>query len=94
VDIDNCGACGESCPGASDDTAHGGPTCSGGHCSYVCYAGFADCDHLVGDGCEANVASDPKNCGGCGTQCDAARGQPCVLGQCLTKPCDPAEPTK
>jgi hypothetical protein len=94
VDIDNCGACGRVCPGASDDTANGGPTCSGGVCGYVCYAGYADCNHLVNDGCEAKIGSDPKNCGGCGIQCDTAHGQPCVLGKCLTKPCDVAEATK
>jgi hypothetical protein len=94
VDIANCGGCGNDCDGASDSTAHGAPTCSGGHCGYVCYPGFADCNHLLSDGCEVDLRSDQKNCGGCGKACDAAHGQPCVLGKCLTKPCDPSETPK
>jgi len=88
VDTDNCGKCGNGCLGAQDDTANGGPRCSGGKCGYVCYAGYANCDQLLENGCEANIGTDPLHCGSCSTKCDAARGQPCVLGQCLTKPCE------
>jgi hypothetical protein len=88
VDPNNCGACGNGCPGASDDTANGGPTCAGGTCGYVCYAGFADCNGRINDGCEVDIGKDPLHCGGCGTRCDTSRGQPCVTGQCLTKPCE------
>jgi hypothetical protein len=94
VDADNCGACDNGCQGASDDTANGGPTCTGGRCGYVCYPGFADCDGRINNGCETNIGTDPRHCGGCGTQCDGARAQPCVLGQCLTKPCEPGAATK
>lgn len=93
VDPDNCGACGNGCLGAQDQSANGSPTCSKGRCGYVCYAGFANCNSRLDDGCEANVANDPLNCGGCGTKCDAAQSQPCVLGQCLSKPCGPAAGT-
>ena len=88
VDTNNCGQCGKGCLGAQDEAANGGPRCVAGKCSYVCYAGWSDCDRLLENGCEANISSDQQNCGACGTKCDAARGQPCVLGQCLTKPCD------
>jgi hypothetical protein len=94
VDIDNCGACGNSCDGSSDPTAHGAPTCAGGKCGYVCYAGFADCNKNLYDGCEVDVKTDQQHCGSCGTSCDVERGQPCVLGKCLTKPCDPSETPK
>jgi hypothetical protein len=94
VDPNNCGACGNGCPGASDSSANGGPTCSGGHCGYVCFPGFVDCNKNIVDGCEANLANDPKHCGGCGTKCDLAHGQPCVGGVCLTKPCDAPEAAK
>jgi hypothetical protein len=94
VDVDNCGACGNGCQGASDDTANGSPTCTGGRCGYVCYPGFADCDKRINNGCEVDIGTDARHCGGCGTQCDRGRGQPCVLGQCLTKPCEPGAATK
>ena len=94
VDLDNCGACGNACPGANDATSNGTPTCSGGHCGYTCYPGFADCNGRNTDGCEVDVGKDPKNCGGCGTQCDQDRKQPCIGGTCLTKPCDATGPTR
>lgn len=94
VDVDHCGACDNGCPGASDDTANGGPTCNGGRCGYVCYKGFANCDKRLDNGCEVKLSNDPRHCGACGTSCDRARGQPCVDGVCLTKPCDPSAVTK
>jgi hypothetical protein len=94
VDVENCGACGNGCPGATDGTANGGPTCQKGRCGYVCYPGFADCDARVDNGCEVNTGSDPRHCGGCATRCLASLGQPCVRGQCLTKPCEPGAVTR
>lgn len=96
VDIDkdplNCGLCGHKCPGPAatwpGQTSNGSPTCEGGLCGYVCYPGFADCDGRLGNGCEAKLASDQRNCGQCGTACDVAGGQPCVEGKCLTKACE------
>lgn len=93
VDVNNCGACGNGCPGAQDDSANGTPICSGGKCDYLCFAGFADCNHRINDGCEVNIGTDALHCGSCSTKCDAARSQPCVLGQCLTKPCEPGPGT-
>lgn len=93
VDPDNCGGCGNICPGAGV-TDNGSPTCNGGRCGYTCYAGFADCNNRLNDGCETNIGTDPRNCGGCGTKCDRDRGQPCVVGKCLTKPCGPAAGTQ
>jgi hypothetical protein len=85
VDTRNCGACGRRCPGGSEG---GGPSCEGGVCKYVCYPGFADCDKNIANGCEANLNTNQNHCGSCGNKCDARAGQPCVLGQCLTKPCE------
>jgi hypothetical protein len=37
----------------------------------TCAANHADCNKVAKDGCEAVLATDPKNCGGCGIQCAA-----------------------
>jgi hypothetical protein len=89
VDPNNCGECGNGCPGAGGESENGTPTCSAGECGYLCYAGWANCDQRIENGCEVNIGSDPNHCGGCSTQCDAERSQPCVKGKCLTKPCEP-----
>ena len=95
VDIDprNCGECGHRCPGPGGgvpgESANGSPTCSAGRCGYLCFTGFADCDGRIFNGCEVNIGSDPRHCGSCSTQCNADVSQPCILGQCLTKPCEP-----
>jgi hypothetical protein len=93
VDARNCGACGNRCPGPGGGTPkkaeNGSPTCFSGVCGYTCFPGFADCDKRIFNGCEVNIEQDPLHCGNCTTQCDAARGQPCIGGACLTKPCEP-----
>src|SRR5206468_4091711 len=30
---------------------------------------YQDCNKLVGDGCEVNIAGNARNCGGCGVSC-------------------------
>lgn len=91
VDLDNdpfnCGACGYHCDGAIPGTGTKN-ACVKGRCAIECAEGLADCNQNPLDGCEAKILSDPTNCGGCGIQCDIAAGQPCVNGQCLTKPCE------
>ena len=54
--VDNCGACGKVCPGASN----GGATCTASTCSIGCDTGFTDCS-----GTCANEQTDPKHCGSC-----------------------------
>lgn len=60
----------------------------------ACHEGFADCDGLASNGCEANLLLDPHNCGGCGEDCgfEAAHavGQ-CLGGQCQVTGCAPAD---
>lgn len=38
----------------------------------TCTAGLADCDGDASNGCEADLASDPRHCGSCGTACQSA----------------------
>lgn len=85
-DTAHCGACFRKCGGPRGPG--GGPACENGKCVYTCYPGWADCDNYLGNGCEANLDTDQKNCGACGNRCETALGQPCVRGQCLTKPCE------
>lgn len=74
----HCGACGAVC-----QFAHTQSSCSNGAC-YVdaCDGGFLDCNGSAMDGCEADAAVDPKNCGGCGSACDS--GAVCYKGACAS----------
>jgi hypothetical protein len=65
TDPDNCGECGNVC-----DLPHATATCRGGACVIVsCDSGYKDCDGESDNGCETDIAADPKNCGGCGNTC-------------------------
>src|SRR5205823_407119 len=76
TDADNCGGCGMACPGAANATRR----CSAGACGFVCNPGYADCDGVPANGCEANLQSDPAHCGACATAC---AGVMCASGMCL-----------
>ncbi|AKU96570.1 hypothetical protein AKJ09_03234 [Labilithrix luteola] len=92
----NCGGCGVEC-------FHGAPiglplpggleACVHGSCELRCVEGNADCNDSPTDGCETNTFSDPRNCGGCGIQCDLAAGQACAGGHCMLAPCKTDEET-
>ena len=74
--------------GPPANPVHGRPVCDQGVCDYRCTVNWADCDgNAVLNGCEANLLTDPLNCGGCGIVCDAVEGQPCINGQCATSEC-------
>jgi hypothetical protein len=70
-DTNNCGRCGNVC-----SVANGTADCVSGVCVIAhCDDGWDNCDDSSSDagyatGCETNVASDIKNCGGCGQRCD------------------------
>lgn len=76
--VAQCGACNHMC-GAKNAN----PQCvlaNGAYaCKLNCTAGTASCDGNDANGCEADVTSDPKNCGACGFDCGAAT---CVAGMC------------
>jgi len=81
ADPDNCGMCGKICSSNNMTTR----TCDGGVCDGTCAGGFADCDtNKQTNGCETNVATDPDDCGFCGTICSGAHLQTrvCVAAIC------------
>lgn len=76
TDAANCGACGRTCSFPAAVTG-----CAAGACTIAsCDAGFDDCDGARDNGCEAELADDPMNCGACGTVCGTNEG--CFAGVC------------
>jgi hypothetical protein len=58
----HCGGCGQGC-----SIANGTPKCDVGDCAInSCSGTFRDCDSSPDNGCEINIATNTKNCGGCG----------------------------
>ena len=84
--VTSCGAACTPCP----DRANATVLCDGIQCVYTCLPNFADCDANPGNGCEADLRSDPRNCGGCATapkdphDCAAggSHAQVCTDGHC------------
>jgi hypothetical protein len=75
----HCGSCGRACTLPHVTTQ----TCTAGACVVAagsCATGYADCNGLAADGCEAALATDGPHCGACGTSCGA--GQVCSGGVC------------
>ncbi|MFO0606915.1 MAG: hypothetical protein U0324_27330 [Polyangiales bacterium] len=85
-DAANCGACGVAC--AFD---HAAAVCAAGACALgTCDPGFADVNGLAADGCEVDLASDPRNCGAVGNACAAPNGTAgCAGGECTVASCTP-----
>jgi hypothetical protein len=85
---DHCGACAAVCP----EVANGIRGCRNGRCGvHACRGGFADCNRDPSDGCETDLASDPRSCGSCGTVCPGvANGTAgCKDGSCTLTSCIP-----
>lgn len=67
-DPDHCSSCENDC----SDT-NGKDSCDDGECSIECDDGFRDCDADVNpgkNGCEININTNVKHCGGCSTEDD------------------------
>jgi len=78
--VDNCSVCGKVCPARPNST----PQCSGSVCKPSCNVGWGNCNGLEADGCEVNVLTSTKHCGGCGNACPTGPygSAQCVGGVC------------
>lgn len=84
--VDHCGACGNVC-GASP-FANMTRACQTGQCGSVCSTGFANCDGLMGNGCEVDTRSSAQHCGACTRACALANATPsCLVGSCYIASC-------
>lgn len=62
--VAHCGGCGKACA-----PKNGSGSCALGVCKVSsCSGGYGDCNGNAADGCEANFAADPSNCGACGAK--------------------------
>jgi Stigma-specific protein, Stig1 len=77
--VAHCGRCANACA-----AANGTPACSAGACSFMCNAGFGDCDSNAANGCEVNTNTTLAHCGRCGNACGAPSGgtATCAAGTC------------
>ncbi len=91
----NCSFCGDTC-----DLANATSECQPNAtpdpffvCALqMCNAGFADCDMVAANGCEADTQNDWNNCGGCGQECSGGPpgpnvAPPCQGGVCIGFEC-------
>jgi hypothetical protein len=67
TDASHCGSCTSTCARPANGTTQ----CSAGRCQSSCLTGFADCDGLATNGCEASLTGT-ANCGRCGLRCEGA----------------------
>jgi len=73
----HCGRCGNAC-----SAPHAASVCSAGACSFTCEPGYADCNGVASDGCEADLSA-ADTCGSCMNRCDAMHGTAsCAAGAC------------
>ncbi|HEY3444871.1 MAG TPA: hypothetical protein VGK67_00850 [Myxococcales bacterium] len=82
---EHCGTCETSC-----SAAQGAARCLDSACAVAsCDTGWGDCDHLPGNGCEADLSIDALNCSACGKACEALphAETACKLGGCTFGGC-------
>ena len=83
----NCGACGTDCSVGAP--LGGAAACVAGACATFCDTGRADCNAVVSDGCETDIANSPTDCGACGVTCSTTNGvSGCAGGACTVASCD------
>ncbi|MCC6337949.1 MAG: hypothetical protein IT380_28625 [Myxococcales bacterium] len=75
----HCGACNSPCM-----LAHATPRCANRACEVQsCDPSWGNCDGLHGNGCEADLLTDPNHCSACGNRCTA----PGTTGSCVGGMC-------
>ncbi len=86
-DPNNCGRCGNVCPGAPNAM----PVCNAGHCDIQCDPDYDDCNSMPG--CETHLTLS-MSCGSCTTMCptsqfcDSSRsGPPICSSTCTGRMC-------
>lgn len=78
--VSACGACGRRC-----FVPYATAGCSMGACTVAaCNAGFADCDRIASNGCEAHLLASLDSCGACGARCTL----PNALSMCTNGACE------
>ncbi len=83
IDTANCGGCFQVC-----GTQNAAAICSSSTCRLACTAGFADCNAVSGDGCEADLSSTTDHCGTCDKACSYANaGAVCRSSACALSTC-------
>ncbi len=84
VDESHCGACGRVC-----NLANAISECLSSSCTIVdCRSGYADCDGVTANGCEANLNSSSTHCGGCDQTCSIPGATAvCTFGECELSRC-------
>jgi hypothetical protein len=82
--------CGQTSCDPCQSLPHATSMCSSGVCVFdSCENGFKNCDGADNNGCEANVQSDPTQCGACGSPCVVPHATPnCVNGVCGVGTCE------
>lgn len=83
----NCGGCGKAC--ATEGAHVTSNMCRDGQCDAVCAGSYLTCDKDTHNGCEADPASDPNNCGDCGLVCATGSSVHTVDNPCLDGKCAP-----
>jgi hypothetical protein len=83
------GCASASCDACAFSNASAACSTTGACAINKCSAGYSDCNNDAADGCEANLQSDPNNCGACGTVCVTPNATPkCVAGKCAVGSCN------
>ncbi|MEM9188270.1 MAG: hypothetical protein AAGF12_03800 [Myxococcota bacterium] len=79
----NCGGCNNNCDLPNVDV-HG---CDATGCTIVsCDMNFGDCDGVASNGCEVDLLTSAKFCGGCAATNECTMGDACVNGMCASCP--------